>query len=111
MAKYMLNICYGAREKSDHPSDDQFIMNAYREWSESMGAKILSAHKLFDGTGRRVVKKSGAVVEGPYIETKESIGGYYIVEAASFDEATNLAKGCPTVLHQGGYVEVREVEM
>lgn len=110
MAKFMLNICYGNRKDAPHPQDDDFIMNEYRKWSETMGAKILSAHKLCDGAGARISKNGHAVVEGPYVETKESIGGYYVVEAENINEAVTMAKGCPTVLWQGGYVEVRPVE-
>jgi hypothetical protein len=42
------------------------------------------------------------------MEIKESIGGFAIVKAESFDEAADLAKGCP-VLNFGGNVEVREI--
>jgi hypothetical protein len=42
------------------------------------------------------------------MEIKEAIGGYAIVKAKSFEEAADLAKGCP-VLAYGGNVEVREV--
>lgn len=110
MPKFMLNICYGDRTSSAHPQDDDFIMNEYRKWSEAMGAKIVSAHKLFDDGGARVSKSGHMVVEGPYVESKESIGGYYIVEAANLNEAVTMAKGCPTVLWQGGFVDVRPVE-
>ena len=114
MAKYMINICYGDLEKrksSQHPTDNEFIMKKYGEWSQKMGQKIISAHKLFDGQGRRIDLKNGEVKDGPYIETKESIGGFYIVEAENYDEAVNLGSGCPTLLYQGGYIEVRLVEI
>ena len=42
------------------------------------------------------------------MEIKESVGGYTIVKAASLDEATELAKGCPAISF-GGNVEVREI--
>ena len=45
-------------------------------------------------------------VDGPYIETKEVMGGYFIVEAASMVEAVDLARGCPGAAY--GAVEVRE---
>jgi hypothetical protein len=47
-------------------------------------------------------------MDGPYTETKESVGGYFIVEAASLDEAAEIAKECPALLHDG-VVEVREI--
>ncbi|MCB0356715.1 MAG: hypothetical protein KDD40_06890 [Bdellovibrionales bacterium] len=113
MAKFMINICYGDIEKrknSTHQFDDQFIMNKYREWSEKLASKTLSAHKLKDGEGRKVELIGKEVKDGPFTETKESIGGFYIVETDNYNEAVELAKGCPTLLYQGGYIEVREVE-
>ncbi len=54
--------------------------------------------------------KSGKkiVTDGPYIETKEGISGYYFLLAKSLDEAAELAKGCPS-LSLGGTLEIREV--
>ena len=114
MAKYMINICYGDLEKrraSIHPNDDSFVMNKYREWSEKLGRKIHVAHKLFDGEGKKLELKNGKVTDGPYAETKESVGGFYVIEAESYEEAAKLASECPTLLYQGGYVEVRRVEI
>ncbi len=113
MSKFMINICYGDLEKrknSLHQHDDDFIMNKYQEWSEKLAPKTIAAHKLKDGEGRKVELTNGNVTNGPFAETKESIGGFYIVEAENYDEAVKLAEECPTLLYQGGYVEVREVE-
>ena len=113
MAKYMINICYGdldQRKKSKHPHNSEFVMRKYAEWSQKIGAKTIIAHKLRDGDGRRLDLVGEAVKDGPYTETKESIGGFYIVEAANYDDAVKMARECPTLLYQGGYVEVREVE-
>lgn len=110
MAKFMLNICYGTRAGSEHPEDDNFVMAKYKEWSELMAPHIQSAHKLVDGQGTVVKKQNNKIIEGPYTETKESIGGFYIIEVESLAQATKLAHSCPTVVYQGGYVEVREVE-
>lgn len=110
MAKFMLNICYGVKEGSEHPEDNEFIMQKYKEWSNLMAPFIKSDHKLFDGKGTIVKKKNNKIVEGPYTETKESIAGFYIVEVESMAEAVKLAHMCPTLVYQGGYVEVREVE-
>jgi hypothetical protein len=56
----------------------------------------------------KVVKPNNLVTDGPYMEIKESIGGYAVVKADSVEEAADLAKGCP-VLNLGGNVEVREI--
>jgi len=45
-------------------------------------------------------------MDGPFVETKEALGGYYLVEAADLDEAIAMAKDIPM---PGGGVEVRPV--
>lgn len=52
--------------------------------------------------------KARAIVDGPYAETKDIIGGYTPIVAKDLDEAAELAKGCP-VLESGGLVEVRPI--
>jgi hypothetical protein len=47
------------------------------------------------------------VTDGPYTETKEVIGGYFVIEAADLDEAVRIAEGCPAAAYGG--VEVRQV--
>jgi len=48
------------------------------------------------------------VTDGPFAETKETLGGYYLIEAESLDEATDLAARIPSA-RLGGKVEVRPV--
>jgi hypothetical protein len=84
-----------------------------KSWMDWIGS-IAAQNKLVDQGNRleasgKVVKPKGSVTDGPYAEIKESIGGYSIVKAASYDEAVKLAQGCP-MLHGGvGSVEVREL--
>ncbi len=49
-----------------------------------------------------------AIVDGPYTEAKDLVGGYTIVEARDIDQAVELSHGCP-ILDGGGSVEVRPV--
>ena len=60
--------------------------------------------------GVRVTFSGGKakVTDGPFSESKEVVGGYLIVSAASLDEATTMSKGCP-ILEEGGSVEVRQI--
>jgi hypothetical protein len=46
------------------------------------------------------------VTDGPFLETKEALGGFYVVEARDLDHALEIAKGCPAPF---GGVEVRPV--
>ena len=68
------------------------------------------AHKLNDRTGTRLTLRGGQVVEGPFIETKEAVGGAFVIEAASLEEATAVGRECPVIDLQNGYVEVRVIE-
>jgi hypothetical protein len=54
----------------------------------------------------RVVNAKKVVTDGPFVESKECVGGYSIVKAETIDAAAELAKGCPGLL-TGGKVEVR----
>ena len=114
MPQYMF-VLGGVTEEKRKAVESKYeeINRKYAEWSERLfkGGHLKDAHKLRAMTGRRLVLKDGKILDGPFAETKESIGGYYLIEAKNIEEAVELSKQCPTMLYQGGYVEVREVEM
>ena len=56
----------------------------------------------------RVKNGKTVATDGPYVETKEQLGGYYVVEAKNLDEAISIAKRIPSV-RVGGAIEVRPV--
>jgi len=60
------------------------------------------------GSGSVVRGRSKNVTDGPYVETKEVVGGFSIIEAKDIAEAARIASGCP-MLEGGGSVEVRPV--
>ncbi len=60
-----------------------------------------------DATTVRVRESQSLVVDGPYAETKETLGGYFLFECASIDEAVDWAARIPTA--ERGAVEVRPV--
>ena len=64
-----------------------------------------------DGLKRegRVVNGKKVVSDGPFIEMKEIVGGFSIVQADTLDAAAELAKGCP-IFVRGGTVEVRPLQ-
>jgi len=55
----------------------------------------------------RVENGKTLVTDGPFAETKEQLGGYYLIEAADLDEATAIAARIPSV--RAGSVEVRPI--
>jgi hypothetical protein len=58
--------------------------------------------------GGTVVTASGAV-DGPFVETKEIVGGYMFVSAESLEHALEVARESPGVMMPGSSVEVREI--
>jgi hypothetical protein len=94
------------------PEEIQTAIQKYSDWARFLASqgKLRGGEKLRDD-GVRVVRsdKGKLVLDGPFPETKETIGGYFIVEAAGYDEAAKLAMACP-VYSYGGTVEVREIE-
>jgi len=70
-----------------------------------LGAKILGGNAL-QPTSTATTIRDDVVTDGPFIESKEALGGYYLIEANDLDQALAVAKLCPA--NQGG-VEVRPI--
>ncbi len=96
------------------PEEIQAIIEKYGAWSAKLAAagKLKGGSKLRDEGGKHVSKPKGketlSVVDGPYVETKEVIGGFFMIEADDYAEATELVADCPH-LHWGT-VEIRETD-
>ena len=106
-------------------SDESFEMPApdTAEFGEFMGEWMAYNQKLIDGghwvagaslqptaTATTVTKAFGAVpsiTDGPYVETKEQLGGYYLIEARDLNDAIRIASGIP--LAKLGTIEVRPI--
>ena len=75
-----------------------------------MSDKIVGGHALEPTTTATSIRQNDGgdytVTDGPFAETKEALGGYYLLEAADLDEAIALAKQVPA---RFGGVEVRPV--
>ncbi len=90
------------------PEQMQASIKQWQDWIGGIAAqgKFLSTNRL--SSAGKILKPNNVVVDGPYAEVKEIIGGYIIVKATNIDEAMKLAEGCP-ILDIGGHVEVRTV--
>jgi hypothetical protein len=88
--------------------DRQAIYRRYIEFGERDGV-VGGAQLQSTSTATTVQVRNGdrLVTDGPYAEVKEALGGYYILEAESIDEACRLAAGIPAA--ERGAVEVRPV--
>jgi hypothetical protein len=80
--------------------------NAFVKQISELGASLAGGEALAPTTTATTVKGGGTVTDGPFVETKEAFGGFYVVEARDLDHAIELAKLCPA---PGGGVEVRPV--
>ncbi len=95
------------------PEEMQKVIGEYVGWSEKLAkeGKIEGGYKLKDEGGRvvRLAGKQASVVDGPYSETKEVIGGVYLIKAKDYNEAVEIVKTCPH-LKYGPKIEVREID-
>jgi hypothetical protein len=96
-------------DKDLSPEEIQKIMGQWNAWFErpTLQGKVKSAHPL-EREGKLVSGKGRTIADGPFAESKEAIGGYFLLELDDFNEALEIAKECPT-LEYGVTVEVRHV--
>jgi hypothetical protein len=111
MSEYMILI-YGDESAwaSLPPEQAEAGFQAYMEFNRDLAAsgKLRAGAQLqpsFTGTTLRGTGGTVAVHDGPFAESKEQLGGYYIVACESREEAIAWASRCPAVY--GGAVEVR----
>jgi len=109
MSEFLLAIHRDITSQDAVPTADQmkFAIKPYQDWIASMAAndQLIGTPKRWD-LGGRVVKQDDTVTDGPYAEVKESIGGLFLIKAQDYDQAVEIAKGCP-IIQYGAVVEVR----
>jgi hypothetical protein len=108
-SEYMLLFRGAHWDKNLSPEEIQKIMGQWNAWFErlTLQGKVKSAHPL-EREGKLVSGKGRTIADGPFAESKEAIGGYFLLELDDFNEALEIAKECPT-LEYGVTVEVRPV--
>lgn len=114
MPKFLL-LLHDAPDTYSKLSPDQMqrVIEKYVAWGDRLRKTgvLQGGEKLADEPGRIMRARNGEirVTDGPYSETKEVLGGYYIVSAADYDKAIDLARDCPH-FEYGGTIEVREID-
>lgn len=91
------------------PTELQAHLAKWHEWTNSLLAagRLAGAQALeHPPTGKTLRGRDRLVTDGPYAESKDLVSGTLVVEAASLEEAAELARGCPIFEHDGS-VEVR----
>jgi hypothetical protein len=115
MPKFMLILHQtpnvGGYRKSS-PEEIQGILGKFRAWADRLKAagQMIHGEKLAEEGGKVISGQKGqvAVVDGPYSETKEVVGGYFLIQAEDYDEAVELARNCPGLAF--GTIAVRQVD-
>lgn len=85
-------------------------LRKWNAWTDELAAqgRLQSGNPLLPEGRVVAAARDRRALDGPFTEAKELIGGYFLLHAASLDEATALAEGCPS-LQYGMAVEVRPV--
>ncbi len=111
MAQYMFML-FDTEEWYDQVTAEEWqsqmkLHNEFAAAVEAAGASIVGGAALLPSSTASTVKKGDGeplVTDGPFIETKEALGGFYLIEAKDLDQALALAKLVPS-----GNIEVRPV--
>ncbi|MBZ0153850.1 MAG: YciI family protein [Planctomycetes bacterium] len=95
------------------PDDFQRILGEYEAWGQKLAAegRLELGRKLTDQGGKVIVPRTGGkpeIKDGPYVESKEVVGGVYILQADDYDHAVRLCDGHPNL--RFGSIEVRELD-
>lgn len=111
MAEYLILIYDNEAEwaAAATPVLFQRVMDAHNRFPqqvEALGAKIVSGRALQPTTTATSIRGGDAVTDGPFAETKEALGGFYLIEAKDLDQALEVGKLCPA---EFGGVEVRPI--
>lgn len=81
------------------PEEIQQKVEKYQAWSNSMreSGRYVSGEKLGEEGGKVLSRQQGriSIVDGPFSETKEVVGGYMVFRAANYDEAIELLRSSP----------------
>jgi hypothetical protein len=111
MSEYLILI-YADESATTDPSAGEAIMKEHVVFQEQHGPSLRGGNAL-QGTSTATTLRpdhagGSTVTDGPFAETKEALGGYYLIEAADLDEALAIAKDVPA---PNGGVEVRPIRV
>jgi hypothetical protein len=111
--KYMLLIYSNETAMASVPeAATKEIIAAYMAYSQAMvdAGVMVAGDRLRPVSAATTVRTTNGktqVLDGPYAETKEQLGGYFLIEAADLDAALSWAERCPG--SQYGAIEVRPI--
>ncbi len=96
-----------APDRQPSPEEMQAMFAQWATWKEKFKDHVVDMGDGLKHGGRLL--RDGKVTDGPLSEAKEIIGGYSIVQAASYDDALKVARECPIVYMPDATIEIREM--
>jgi hypothetical protein len=104
-----LVLLYGEESLSPQPGTPEWDadMEGYMAFGELADKAIVTGDALWDNSRVRTVRHDGGkvrVTNGPFAETTEGLGGYYVLDAPSLDDAIELVRHIPAVTYGGGEI-------
>ncbi|MEW1805878.1 YciI family protein [Pseudarthrobacter sp. NPDC080039] len=97
MSKYLILIYQD--EAVARQAEGESISASYQEFQRRRGSCLIGGAALHPSSTATSIRRDGsggfAVTDGPFAESKETLGGYYLIEAADLDEALEIAKEVP----------------
>jgi hypothetical protein len=94
------------------PEEMQRKVEKYQAWMDKIhsSGRHVSSEKLGEEGGKLLGLQKGrlTIVDGPYSEAKEVVGGYFVFRAANYEEAIELTRDCPFL--DDGRIELRQTD-
>ncbi len=108
MKSFMFLFRGGLDPHTASPDEMQSNMQKWMGWVDELKKKdIYTAGEALMPSGK-TLRKGNVSTDGPFTESKEIVGGFFIIKADNIDAALKIAESCPD-LPLGGSVEVRDV--
>ena len=110
--KYLCLICAETMMEGMPPAVAERLFDDYRQFTDAIRASghLVDCNRLLppsEATTIRVRRGNVSITDGPYVETKEQLGGYYVIEARDLNEAIKVAARIPGAAL--GCVELRPI--
>jgi hypothetical protein len=108
MSEYV--FLYRGGEAGRSPERLQQMMQKWMAWFKELGEKghVKNQGHPLERAGKLVKGQQKTIIDGPFAEAKDVVGGYSLIDARDLEQAVELAKGCP-IFEVEGTVEVRPV--
>jgi hypothetical protein len=110
-SKFMLLLRGGISNRDLSPEQLQAQIEKYMSWIDSLRKKghFLAGEPLEEQGKILSGRNAQTITDGPFTESKEEVGGYFIISARDLDAAVEISKDCP-IFENGGTMEVRPIQ-